>query len=163
MNTKPELKIVFSELFSLTPTYLLVLNLFCFWSWSQEALKPTFTVANIPGTTSSAPSTVPTTSTTMQVSSGPSFPITNYMAPASASSNVSANGTVLKTAPAGVMQLPSGFTFMPGRWGVTPVVGRPPEILLALSVYTGFLLLGFLGSHACCSPSLPLIATWGQG
>uniref|UniRef100_A0A3B3DRK0 Serum response factor n=1 Tax=Oryzias melastigma TaxID=30732 RepID=A0A3B3DRK0_ORYME len=81
---------------------------------SKVTLKPTFTVANIPGTTSSAPSTVPTTSTTMQVSSGPSFPITNYMAPASASSNVSANGTVLKTAPAGVMQLPSGFTFMPG-------------------------------------------------
>uniref|UniRef100_A0A8C7YVB8 Serum response factor n=1 Tax=Oryzias sinensis TaxID=183150 RepID=A0A8C7YVB8_9TELE len=79
---------------------------------TKEALKPTFTVANIPGSTSTP--AVPTTSTTMQVSSGPSFPITNYMAPASASGNVSANGTVLKTAPAGVMQLPSGFTFMPG-------------------------------------------------
>lgn len=53
----------------------------------------------------------------MQVSSGPSFPITNYLAPVSAGSNVGANGTVLKTAGAstGVMQLPGGFTFMPGK------------------------------------------------
>ncbi|XP_059215670.1 serum response factor b isoform X3 [Centropristis striata] len=83
----------------------------------QDTLKPTFTVASLPGSTSSAQCTVPTTSTTMQVSSGPSFPITNYLAPVSASSNISANGTVLKTAAAsaGVMQLPSGFTFMPDR------------------------------------------------
>lgn len=55
----------------------------------------------------------------MQVSSGPSFPITNYLAPVLTGSNVSANGTVLKTAgtSAGVMQLPSGFTFMPGTRG----------------------------------------------
>uniref|UniRef100_A0A3B4TGT6 Serum response factor n=1 Tax=Seriola dumerili TaxID=41447 RepID=A0A3B4TGT6_SERDU len=74
---------------------------------TKDTLKPTFTVASLPGTTSSSQSTVPTTSTTMQVSSGPSFPITNYLAPVSASSNVSANGTVLKTAGAstGVMQL----------------------------------------------------------
>uniref|UniRef100_A0A8C2Z3S6 Serum response factor n=1 Tax=Cyclopterus lumpus TaxID=8103 RepID=A0A8C2Z3S6_CYCLU len=78
--------------------------------------KPTFTVASLPGGTSSAQCTVPTTSTTMQVSSGPSFPITNYLAPVSASGNICANGTVLKTTggSAGVMQLPSGFTFMPG-------------------------------------------------
>ncbi|KAM4592229.1 serum response factor b isoform 2-T2 [Odontesthes bonariensis] len=83
---------------------------------TKDTLKPTFTVASLPGTTSSAQSTVPTTSTTMQVSSGPSFPITNYLAPVSANSNISANGTVLKTAggSAGVMQLPGGFTFMPG-------------------------------------------------
>ncbi|XP_041645118.1 serum response factor b isoform X3 [Cheilinus undulatus] len=83
---------------------------------TKDTLKPTFTVASLPGTTSAAQSTVPTTSTTMQVSSGASFPITNYLAPASGSSNVSANGTVLKTAgaSAGVMQLPGGFTFMPG-------------------------------------------------
>ncbi|XP_072247414.1 serum response factor b isoform X2 [Leuresthes tenuis] len=83
---------------------------------TKDTLKPTFTVASLPGTTSSAQSTVPTTSTTMQVSSGPSFPITNYLAPVSANSNISANGTVLKTAggSTGVMQLPGGFTFMPG-------------------------------------------------
>uniref|UniRef100_A0A3B3VW02 Serum response factor n=1 Tax=Poecilia latipinna TaxID=48699 RepID=A0A3B3VW02_9TELE len=81
---------------------------------TKDTLKPTFTVANLPGTTSSAQSTVPTTSTTMQVSTGASFPITNYLAPVSTSSNISANGTVLKTAgtSTGVMQLPSGFTFM---------------------------------------------------
>ncbi|KAM9345398.1 serum response factor b isoform 2-T2 [Symphorus nematophorus] len=95
---------------------------------TKDTLKPTFTVASLPGTTSSAQSTVPTTSTTMQVSSGPSFPITNYLAPVSAGSNVSANGTVLKTAGAstGVMQLP-GFTFMPGA-GV-------PQQLQAIQVH----------------------------
>ncbi|XP_037321037.1 serum response factor a isoform X2 [Pungitius pungitius] len=83
---------------------------------TKDTLKPTFTVASLPGSTSSTQCTVPTTSTTMQVSSGSSFPITNYLAPVSASGNISANGTVLKTAggSAGVMQLPSGFTFMPG-------------------------------------------------
>lgn len=85
-------------------------------SVQQDSLKPTFTVANLPGTTNSAQSTVSTTSTAMQVTSGPSFPITNYLAPVLTGSNVSANGTVLKTAgtSTGVMQLPGGFTFMPG-------------------------------------------------
>ncbi|XP_051284268.1 serum response factor b isoform X4 [Dicentrarchus labrax] len=96
---------------------------------TKDTLKPTFTVASLPGTTSSAQSTVPTTSTTMQVSSGTSFPITNYLAPVSAGSNISANGTVLKTAggSTGVMQLPSGFTFMPGA-GV-------PQQLQAIQVH----------------------------
>ncbi|KAM4729982.1 serum response factor b isoform 3-T3 [Anableps anableps] len=96
---------------------------------TKDTLKPTFTVANLPGTTSSAQSTVPTTSTTMQVSTGASFPITNYLAPVSTSSNISANGTVLKTAGAstGVMQLPSGFTFMSGA-GV-------PQQLQAIQVH----------------------------
>uniref|UniRef100_A0A3Q2D8J8 Serum response factor n=1 Tax=Cyprinodon variegatus TaxID=28743 RepID=A0A3Q2D8J8_CYPVA len=96
---------------------------------TKDTLKPTFTVANLPGATSSAQSTVPTTSTTMQVSTGASFPITNYLAPVSSSSNISANGTVLKTAggSAGVMQLPSGFTFMPGA-GV-------PQQLQAIQVH----------------------------
>uniref|UniRef100_A0A3B4AEL9 Serum response factor n=1 Tax=Periophthalmus magnuspinnatus TaxID=409849 RepID=A0A3B4AEL9_9GOBI len=81
---------------------------------TKDTLKPTFTVANLPGSVSSTQATVPTTSTTMQVSSG--YPITNYLAPVSANSNISANGTVLKAAgpSAGVMQLPGGFTFMPG-------------------------------------------------
>ncbi|GAA6214029.1 serum response factor isoform X2 [Lates japonicus] len=96
---------------------------------TKDTLKPTFTVASLPGTTSSTQSTVPTTSTTMQVSSGPSFPITNYLAPVSASSNVSANGTALKTAggSTGVMQLPGGFTFMPG----TPLPPGTPTIPLS--------------------------------
>ncbi|XP_046731823.1 serum response factor b isoform X1 [Silurus meridionalis] len=89
---------------------------------TKDTLKPAFTVASLPGSTS-AQATVPTTSTTMQVSSGPSFPITNYLAPVSGSvSSVSGstlantNGTVLKSAAAtgGVMQLPGGFTFMSG-------------------------------------------------
>ncbi|XP_043992753.1 serum response factor b isoform X4 [Gambusia affinis] len=97
---------------------------------TKDTLKPTFTVANLPGTTSSAQSTVPTTSTTMQVSTGASFPITNYLAPVSTSSNISANGTVLKTAGAstGVMQLPSGFTFMSAG---TPLPPSTPTIPLS--------------------------------
>lgn len=96
---------------------------------TKDTLKPTFTVANLPGSTSSAQSTVPTTSTTMQVSSGPSFPITNYLAPVSGNSNVSANGTVLKAGTsAGVMQLPGGFTFMPAG---TPLPPGTPTIPLS--------------------------------
>ncbi|NXG16441.1 SRF factor, partial [Grallaria varia] len=89
---------------------------------TKEALKPVFTVTNLPGTTSIQ--TAPTTSTSMQVSSGPSFPITNYLAPVSASISpnavTSANGTVLKTTGAsavtsgGLMPIPTGFTLMSG-------------------------------------------------
>ncbi|XP_058507478.1 serum response factor b isoform X1 [Solea solea] len=95
---------------------------------TKDTLKPALTVAGLPGTTSSGQATVPTTSTTMQVTSGPSF--TNYLAPVSASSNISANGTVLKAAgaSAGVMQLPSGFTFMPAG---TPLPPGTPTIPLS--------------------------------
>uniref|UniRef100_A0A8D3AHT3 Serum response factor n=1 Tax=Scophthalmus maximus TaxID=52904 RepID=A0A8D3AHT3_SCOMX len=91
---------------------------------TKDTLKPAFTVASLPGSTSQ--STVPTTSTTMQVSSGPSFPVTNYLAPVSAGSNIGGNSTVLKAAGAftGVMQLPSGFTFMPAG---TPLPPRHPH------------------------------------
>ncbi|MFT7806127.1 serum response factor-like [Arapaima gigas] len=82
---------------------------------NKDTLKPAFTVASLPGTTSTQ-STAPTTSTTMQVSSGPSFPITNYLAPVSSGSSANSNGTVLKTpgSSAGVMQLPGTLTFMSG-------------------------------------------------
>ncbi|XP_055025680.1 serum response factor b isoform X1 [Misgurnus anguillicaudatus] len=82
---------------------------------TKDTLKPAFTVASLPGTSSSQ-TTVPTTSTSMQVTSGPSFPITNYLAPVSNSPITGANGSVLKSAGAsgGVVQLPGGFTFMSG-------------------------------------------------
>ncbi|XP_077341598.1 serum response factor isoform X2 [Lithobates pipiens] len=77
---------------------------------TKDSLKPAFTISNLPGT--STIQTAPTTSTSMQVTSGHSFPITNYLAPVT-----SANGTVLKTegsaiSSGGLMQLPSGFTLM---------------------------------------------------
>uniref|UniRef100_A0A8D0DUU5 Serum response factor n=1 Tax=Salvator merianae TaxID=96440 RepID=A0A8D0DUU5_SALMN len=88
---------------------------------TKDSLKPTFVVTNLPGTTSTI-QTAPTTST--QVSSGPSFPITNYLTPVSASVSpntvTSANGTVLKTtgtsavASGGLMQIPPGFALMSG-------------------------------------------------
>ncbi|XP_048338499.1 serum response factor [Sphaerodactylus townsendi] len=90
---------------------------------TKDTLKPAFTVTNLPGTTSTIQA-APTTSTSMQISSGPSFPITNYLAPVSASVSpntvTSANGTVLKAtgtsavASGGLMQIPTGFTLMSG-------------------------------------------------
>ncbi|XP_058650892.1 serum response factor b isoform X2 [Onychostoma macrolepis] len=62
---------------------------------TKDALKPAFTVASVPGSTTSS-------------SSSPSFPITNYLPPASG------NGAKSAGAAGGVMQLPAGFTFMSG-------------------------------------------------
>ncbi|XP_039640251.1 serum response factor b isoform X1 [Perca fluviatilis] len=116
----------------------------------KDTLKPTFTVASLPGSTSSAQCTVPTTSTTMQVSSGPSFPITNYLAPVSASGNISANGTVLKTAGAsGVMQLPGGFTFMPAG---TPLPPGTPTIPLSQLQQHSLALQGQHGQTLAAAP-----------
>ncbi|XP_076018689.1 serum response factor b isoform X2 [Genypterus blacodes] len=114
---------------------------------TKDTLKPAFTVASLPGTTSSTQST---TSTTMQVSSGPSFPITNYLAPVSASGGVSANGTILKT-PGGstsVMQLPSGFTFMPG----TPLPPGTPTIPLSQLQQHSLALQGQHGQALAAAP-----------
>ncbi|XP_074502792.1 serum response factor b isoform X2 [Sebastes fasciatus] len=117
---------------------------------TKDTLKPTFTVASLPGGTSSAQCTVPTTSTTMQVSSGQSFPITNYLAPVSASGNISANGTVLKTtgASTGVMQLPGGFTFMPG----TPLPPGTPTIPLSQLQQHSLALQGQHGQTLAVAP-----------
>ncbi|XP_061845071.1 serum response factor isoform X3 [Colius striatus] len=109
---------------------------------TKDALKPAFTVTNLPGTTSTI-QTAPTTSTSMQVSSGPSFPITNYLAPVSASISpnavTSANGTVLKTPGAsavtsgGLMPIPTGFTLMSGA-SLSP--GTPPIPLAQLQPHS---------------------------
>ncbi|EHB15391.1 Serum response factor [Heterocephalus glaber] len=66
---------------------------------TKDTLKPAFMVTNLPGTISTI-QTAPSTSTTMQVNSGPSFLITNYLAPVSASVSPSA--------------LPTSFALMPG-------------------------------------------------
>ncbi|XP_033279872.1 serum response factor isoform X3 [Orcinus orca] len=102
---------------------------------TKDTLKPAFTVTNLPGTTSTI-QTAPSTSTTMQVSSGPSFPITNYLAPVSASVSPSAvssaNGTVLKStgsgpvSSGGLMQLPTSFTLMPVTLPATIMTSSVP-------------------------------------
>ncbi|XP_068042076.1 serum response factor isoform X3 [Anomalospiza imberbis] len=124
---------------------------------TKDALKPAFTVTNLPGTTSIQ--TAPTTSTSMQVSSGPSFPITNYLAPVSASISpnavTSANGTVLKTTGAsavtsgGLMPIPTGFTLMSGAslsagTPTIPLTQLQPHSL-ALSSQQGQLVTGTAG------------------
>lgn len=134
----------------------------------QDALKPAFTVTNLPGTTSTI-QTAPTTSTSMQASSGPSFPITNYLAPVSASISpsavTSANGTVLKTTGAsavtsgGLMQIPTGFTLMSGQWcsgAERPVClsVRPSPCSERLGALVGDLEAG--GGSGCCCRVTPI-------
>ncbi|KAJ8378816.1 hypothetical protein AAFF_G00233850 [Aldrovandia affinis] len=81
---------------------------------AKDMLKPTFTVTSLPSSTGSQA----TSTSSLQVSSSPPFPITTcwpVSACGSTSSITSTNGTVLKTSGSGtVMQLPSGFTFMSG-------------------------------------------------
>ncbi|XP_050961241.1 serum response factor a isoform X2 [Labeo rohita] len=89
----------------------------------KEMIKPTFTAATLPGggtstnsitTQSSASSSPSSSSVSMHTqSSGASLSSTTCW-PMNAQSVSSANGTVLKSSPAGVMQLPGGFTLMPG-------------------------------------------------
>ncbi|XP_069744001.1 serum response factor a isoform X5 [Narcine bancroftii] len=90
---------------------------------NKDGLKPTtFTVANVPGSTG-INQTVTNTSTNLQVSSGHSFPITNYLAPVTAITN--SNGTLFKpsgTATGSMVQLPSGFTLMSGSLPGTPSI-----------------------------------------
>ncbi|KAA0712454.1 Serum response factor [Triplophysa tibetana] len=85
----------------------------------KEMIKPTYTAASIPGvtssTTTSASSSPISSSGAMQTQGSATYwPITTGI---NAQNMSSANGTVLKatgSSPAGVMQLPSGFTLMPG-------------------------------------------------
>uniref|UniRef100_A0A8C2HXV7 Serum response factor n=1 Tax=Cyprinus carpio TaxID=7962 RepID=A0A8C2HXV7_CYPCA len=99
----------------------------------KEMIKPTFTAASVPGggtstnsttTQSSASSSPSSSSVSMHTSSSSCWPVAAGM---NAQSVSSANGTVLKSSPAGVMQLPSGFTLMPG--------GAMPQQLQAIQVH----------------------------
>ncbi|XP_072912292.1 serum response factor-like isoform X1 [Hemitrygon akajei] len=88
-----------------------------------DSLKPTtFTVTNVPGS-KGVNQLASNTSTNLQVSTGHSFPITNYLAPVTAITN--SNGTVFKPAVTGtsgsMVQIPSGFTLMSG----TSLPGTP--------------------------------------
>ncbi|XP_062896621.1 serum response factor-like isoform X2 [Mobula hypostoma] len=83
---------------------------------NKDSLKPTtFTVTNVPGS-KGVNQLASNTSTNLQVSTGHSFPITNYLAPVTAITN--SNGTVFKPAVTGtsgsMVQIPSGFTLMSG-------------------------------------------------
>ncbi|XP_051881376.1 serum response factor-like isoform X4 [Pristis pectinata] len=89
----------------------------------KDGLKPTtFTVTNVPGS-KGVNQLASNTSTNLQVSTGHSFPITNYLAPVTAITN--SNGTVFKPAVTGtsgsMVQIPSGFTLMSG----TSLPGTP--------------------------------------
>ncbi|XP_026092172.1 serum response factor-like isoform X2 [Carassius auratus] len=91
----------------------------------KEMLKPSFTSTNSTTTQSSASSSPSSSSVSMHTQSGATcWPVTAGM---NAQSGSSANGTVLKGSPGGVMQLPSGFTLMPG--------GAMPQQLQAIQVH----------------------------
>ncbi|XP_016329963.1 serum response factor a isoform X2 [Sinocyclocheilus anshuiensis] len=103
----------------------------------KEMIKPMFTAATLPGgtnstTTQSSASSSPssssvsmhTQSSALSLSSTTCWPLAAGM---NAQSVSSVNGTVLKSSPAGVMQLPSGFTLMPG--------GTMPQQLQAIQVH----------------------------
>ncbi|XP_073700958.1 serum response factor a [Garra rufa] len=98
----------------------------------KEMMKPTYTAAtstNSITTQSSASSSPSSSSVSMHTqSSGPSLSSTTcWPVGMNAQSVSSANGTVLKSSPAGVMQLPGGFTLMPG--------GAMPQQLQAIQVH----------------------------
>lgn len=101
----------------------------------KEMIKPTFTAASLPGggtgtnsttTQSSASSSPSSSSVSMHTQSSTTcWPVAAGMNVQSVSS---ANGTVLKSSPAGVMQLPGGFTLMPG--------GAMPQQLQTIQVHS---------------------------
>ncbi|TRY96184.1 hypothetical protein DNTS_026762 [Danionella cerebrum] len=83
----------------------------------KDLMKPTYTAVTLPGgtVTSSAPtqsssSSSPSSSSSVAMQTQSSAPCW----PMNAQSVSSANGSVLKSSSAGVMQLPSGFALMPG-------------------------------------------------
>uniref|UniRef100_A0A8C1M1Q7 Serum response factor n=1 Tax=Cyprinus carpio TaxID=7962 RepID=A0A8C1M1Q7_CYPCA len=97
----------------------------------KEMIKPTFTSTNSTTTQSSASSSPSSSSVSMHTQSGTLSLSSSTCWPVAAGMNAqsvsSANGTVLKSSPAGVMQLPSGFTLMPG--------GTMPQQLQAIQVH----------------------------
>ncbi|KAK7137316.1 hypothetical protein R3I93_017411 [Phoxinus phoxinus] len=87
----------------------------------KEMMKSTFTSVTLPGgtnsttTQSSASSSPSSSSLAMHTHTHTHSSLSGTTCwPMSAQSVSSANGTVLKSSPAGVMQLPGGFTLMPG-------------------------------------------------
>ncbi|XP_057181716.1 serum response factor a isoform X3 [Triplophysa rosa] len=108
----------------------------------KEMIKPTYTAASIPGvtssTTTSASSSPISSSVAMQTQSSATYwPLTTGI---NAQNMSSANGTVLKTtgsSPAGVMQLPGGFTIMPASHTATIVTSSVPSSVASHMMYPG--------------------------
>ncbi|XP_055073526.1 serum response factor a isoform X4 [Misgurnus anguillicaudatus] len=124
----------------------------------KDMMKPTYTSVSIPGATStnstttqsSASSSPSSSSVTMQTqSSATCWPI-------SAQSVSSANGTVLKataSSPAGLMQLPSGFTLMPASHTATIVTSSVPSSMAGHMMYPG--------AHVMYATSTPTLTDGG--
>ncbi|XP_058616421.1 serum response factor a isoform X2 [Onychostoma macrolepis] len=100
----------------------------------KEMIKPTFTAASLPGGTGTNSTTTQSSASSSPSSSSVSMHTQSSTTcwPVAAGMNVqsvsSANGTVLKSSPAGVMQLPGGFTLMPG--------GAMPQQLQTIQVHS---------------------------
>ncbi|XP_065115505.1 serum response factor a isoform X3 [Paramisgurnus dabryanus] len=124
----------------------------------KDMMKPTYTSVSIPGATgtnstttqSSASSSPSSSSVTMQTQSS----ATHW--PISAQSVSSANGTVLKataSSPAGLMQLPSGFTLMPASHTATIVTSSVPSSMAGHMMYPG--------AHVMYATSTPTLTDGG--
>ncbi|XP_056614636.1 serum response factor a isoform X3 [Triplophysa dalaica] len=108
----------------------------------KEMIKPTYTASSIPGvtssTTTSASSSPISSSVAMQTQSSATYwPLATGI---NAQNMSSANGTVLKatgSSPAGVMQLPSGFTLMPASHTATIVTSSVPSSVASHMMYPG--------------------------
>uniref|UniRef100_A0A673GS11 Serum response factor n=1 Tax=Sinocyclocheilus rhinocerous TaxID=307959 RepID=A0A673GS11_9TELE len=102
----------------------------------KEMIKPTFMAASLPGggtstnsttTQSSASSSPSSSSVSMHASSSACWPVAAGM---NAQSVSSVNGTVLKSSPAGIMQLPAGFTLIRGLHTQATLFRLPAAISL---------------------------------
>ncbi|XP_016365188.1 serum response factor-like isoform X2 [Sinocyclocheilus rhinocerous] len=126
----------------------------------KEMIKPTFMAASLPGggtstnsttTQSSASSSPSSSSVSMHASSSACWPVAAGM---NAQSVSSVNGTVLKSSPAGIMQLPAGFTLMPGAVPQMFFTGPPGTVQIPVSAVPLHSML--INQHPTCSSSATL-------
>ncbi|XP_059399144.1 serum response factor-like isoform X3 [Carassius carassius] len=126
----------------------------------KEMLKPSFTSTNSTTTQSSASSSPSSSSVSMHTQSGATcWPVTAGM---NAQSGSSANGTVLKGSPGGVMQLPSGFTLMPASHTATIVTSSVPSSVAGHMMYPGAHVMYATSSSALADGGLTVLNTFPQ-
>ncbi|XP_016329964.1 serum response factor a isoform X3 [Sinocyclocheilus anshuiensis] len=138
----------------------------------KEMIKPMFTAATLPGgtnstTTQSSASSSPssssvsmhTQSSALSLSSTTCWPLAAGM---NAQSVSSVNGTVLKSSPAGVMQLPSGFTLMPASHTATIVTSSVPSSVAGHMMYPGAHVMYATSTPTLADGSLTVLNTFPQ-
>ncbi|XP_042568096.1 serum response factor-like isoform X3 [Cyprinus carpio] len=132
----------------------------------KEMIKPTFTSTNSTTTQSSASSSPSSSSVSMHTQSGTLSLSSSTCWPVAAGMNAqsvsSANGTVLKSSPAGVMQLPSGFTLMPASHTATIVTSSVPSSVAGHMMYPGAHVMYATSSSSLADGGLTVFNTFPQ-